>query len=101
MERTWKAEGAASGERGRASRDGFGPEALEAIAEQAAELVLAKLGDTVSPWLTRAEAAEYLRVPLSRIEKDRTIPSHRWGGRRLYRRDELDAFVGSSDNIRP
>ena len=61
------------------------------IAEQAAALVLAKLGKLRSPWLTRREAAEYLSLPLSRLEKDRTIPCHRDAGRVLYHRDELDA----------
>jgi hypothetical protein len=32
-------------------------------------------------------------VPLSRLEKDRTLPSHRWGGRVLYHRQELDEYV--------
>jgi hypothetical protein len=77
------------------------PEALEAIAERAAAIVVARVDANTSPWLTRAEAAKYLRVPLSRLEKDRTVPSHKWGGRRLYLRPELDDFVRSSDNIRP
>jgi hypothetical protein len=46
-----------------------------------------------SPWMTRPQAAEYLSMPLSRLEKDKTVPSHRWDGRVLYHRDELDAFV--------
>ncbi len=43
--------------------------------------------------MTRAEAADYLRVPLSRLEKDRTVPTHRWDGRVLYARHELDAWL--------
>lgn len=66
-------------------------EAVTKIAEQAAALTLARLGKLRSPWLTRREAAEYLGLPLSRLEKDRTIPCHRDGGRVLYHRDELDA----------
>ena len=62
------------------------------IAEQSAAVALTKLMElrVWSPWLTRREAAEYLRLPLSRLEKDRTIPCHRDGGRVLYHRDELD-----------
>jgi excisionase family DNA binding protein len=60
------------------------------IAERAAVLVLAQLQRTGSPWMTRKEAAEYLRLPLSRLEKDRSVPCHRDGGRVLYNRHELD-----------
>ena len=40
--------------------------------------------------MTRAQAADYLGLPLSRLEKDRRIPSHRDGRRVLYHRAELD-----------
>jgi hypothetical protein len=43
--------------------------------------------------LTRAQAAAYLNVPTSRLEKDRTVPAHRWDGRILYNRAELDAWL--------
>ena len=73
------------------------PETLEAIARRAAELVLAETTaqntDQTSPWLTRREAAAYLGLPLSRLEKDRQIPCHRDRGRVLYHRDELDAHL--------
>ena len=59
------------------------------IAQQAASIALDKIA-AGSPWLTRKEAAEYLRLPLSRLEKDKTIPCHRDAGRVLYHRDELD-----------
>jgi hypothetical protein len=49
--------------------------------------------DAVSPWMTRAAAAVYLGVPVSRLEKDRTVPSHLWDGRRLYHRVELDEWL--------
>jgi hypothetical protein len=73
-------------------------EALEQIAEHAAGLVLAQLGNVESPWLTRKQAADYLSVPISRLEKDKRVPGHRWHGRVLYHRDELDAFVRSLGN---
>jgi excisionase family DNA binding protein len=68
-------------------------DALEAIAQRTAEIMDERAGNEQSPWLTRSEAAEYLAVPLSRLEKDRTLPSHRWGGRVLYHRQELDEYV--------
>jgi len=67
-------------------------EALEAIAERAAELVAGRMAREASPWMTRARAATYLGLPVSRLEKDKRIPCHRDGGRVLYHRDELDAY---------
>ncbi len=49
-----------------------------------------------SPWLTAAEAAEYLRCPVSRVRKltmTRELPSHRDGRRVLYNAAELDEFI--------
>ena len=51
-----------------------------------------------SPWLTAAEAARYLACPLSRVRKLTSLgslPSYRDGGRVLYHRDDLDAYVRS------
>lgn len=76
-------------------------EALEQIAARAAQLVRAEANADASPWLTRKQAAAYLSVPLSRLEKDRRVPCHRWEGRVLYHRDELDQFVRSLDNTHP
>jgi hypothetical protein len=70
------------------------PAVLEQLVEQVAERVRAELAES-SPWLTRVEAAKYLRVPLSRLEKDRTVPSHRWDGRVLYNRSELDDWLAA------
>ena len=71
------------------------PEALEELVERVAERVLEQLGQANggSPWLTRREAADYLRLPLSRLEKDRTLPCHRDGRRVLYHRAELDEYL--------
>jgi hypothetical protein len=66
-------------------------ELLEAIAARPAELVAER--PAASPWMTRRAAAEYLGVPTSRLEKDRTVPCRRWDGRVLYHRDELDAWL--------
>jgi hypothetical protein len=46
-----------------------------------------------STWLTRPQLADRLGVPVSRIEKDRRIPCHRWDGRVLYHADEVDEWL--------
>lgn len=67
-----------------------------AIAAEVRRQLDAMHRDTVSPWLTAAEAAVYLRCPVSRVRRltmmDR-LPVHRDGRRVLYLRDELDAFI--------
>ena len=64
------------------------PETVELIAGRVAELLAEQ-----SPWMTREQAAGYLQLPVSRLEKDKTIPCHqdRPGGRVLYHRGKLDA----------
>lgn len=68
------------------------PELVEVIAERVADL-LADRQAGPSPWMTRGQAASYLGVPVSRLEKDRTVPSRKWDGRRLYHRVELDGWL--------
>jgi hypothetical protein len=74
-------------------------EALEAIAARAAQLVAERLARESSPWMTRAQAARYLRVPESRLEKDaaksgrRAIPVHHDGALCRYHVDELDRWL--------
>jgi hypothetical protein len=61
---------------------------------------LERLGNG-SPWMDRQAAARYLSLPVSRLEKDASkngaheIPLHREGGRVLYHRQELDAYLSS------
>ncbi len=55
-------------------------------------------GITCSPWLTREEAADYMRVSpytIDRWVRDERLPRHRIDGIRSarFRRDELDALV--------
>lgn len=69
------------------------PQLVDAVAEKVAAILSDRENGNASPWLTRAEAADYLGVPVSRLEKDRTLPVHRWDGRVLYNRDELDAYL--------
>jgi hypothetical protein len=66
-------------------------ETLDAIVRQVADLVLAQSAPQ-TPWMTRREAAEYLRLPISRLEKHKGIPAHRDEGRVMYHRDELDKY---------
>ncbi len=67
------------------------PDVFEGIAQRAAELVANRAPE--SPWLTRSQAADYLGVPLSRLEKDKSVPHHRWDGRILYNQEELDSWL--------
>lgn len=68
---------------------------VETIARRAADIVLAQLA-TASEWMTSAEAAEYLRCTRGRIHNlvsEGRLPHHKDGGRLLFRRSELDAYV--------
>ena len=58
---------------------------------------------TGSPFLTAAEAAEYLRFPLKRIynlTSRREIPHRKQEGRLLFRTDELDRWMDRSTQAR-
>jgi excisionase family DNA binding protein len=71
------------------------PSDIEAIASRVANLIAQ---EDISPWLNTSGAAEYLCCPVSRIRKltmTDSIPSYREGGRRLYKRSELDAFIAA------
>jgi excisionase family DNA binding protein len=66
---------------------------IEAIAARVAELVG---NQHASPWLNTEGAAEYMACPVSRVRKltmTGQLPSYKEGGRRLYKRTELDAFI--------
>jgi hypothetical protein len=71
------------------------PAVVAQLVADVVERVKAELAES-SPWLTRQQAAVYLAVPVSRLEKDRTVPAHRWDGRVLYHRAELDSWLQSS-----
>jgi len=66
---------------------------VEEVASRVADLL--RPWQSESPWLTRPEAAQYLRVSLSKLEKDKTVPSHKVGGRVLYNKTELDECIRS------
>lgn len=66
---------------------------IEAIAARVADLVA---NQHLSPWLNTEGAADYLACPVSRVRKltmTGQLPSYKEGGRRLYNRSELDAFI--------
>jgi hypothetical protein len=66
---------------------------LDALADLVAERLKLTWISASSPWLDRKAVADYLGVPISPVEKDRTLPCHRWEGRVLYHRDELDGWL--------
>jgi excisionase family DNA binding protein len=71
---------------------------IDRLADLLAERVAERIVAQRSPWLDAHEAADYLRCSLSRVRKLTMlaeVPSHRDGGRVLYRRDELDQYVAA------
>jgi hypothetical protein len=75
--------------------DGFLLSLHPATIDQLVELVAARVQEsqTLSPWMTRPEAAAYLRWPVSRLEKRRDVPHVRDEGRVMYHRDRLDEWL--------
>ena len=67
-------------------------DAFDVLVARVTDRVLTEVADS-SPWMNRHAAAGYLDVPVSRLEKDRTVPTHRWDGRILYNRHELDEWL--------
>jgi excisionase family DNA binding protein len=73
---------------------------IEEMVRAAVRDVLAEQPNSVSPWLSVAEAAEYLRTTEHAIRAGvkRELPVHRTAtGRLLFRRDELDAYATAGD----
>jgi excisionase family DNA binding protein len=57
-----------------------------------------------SPWMSAAEAAEYLRCPVSRVRKltmTRELPCEHDGSRVLYHREALDAYLRAGGAVSP
>lgn len=68
------------------------------VAQRAVALLAAHVHDS-TPWMTTEEAVAYTRIPAGTFEKLSArgrIPFHtaESGRRKLYHRDELDAFLG-------
>lgn len=83
------------------------PEIVDALLELMDEKVAAAAGaggQPVSPWLSIAEAAEYLRTSERTVERmiaRGRIRSTTIGRRRLLRREELDAFAAAGEDVAP
>ncbi len=81
------------------------PDVIEVIAQRAAAIVAETVRETRSPWLTVEEAAEYLRWSKHRVYKNvgrDGIPHRKHGGRLLFHRQELDAWLeGYREGRRP
>jgi hypothetical protein len=78
------------------SNDGLNLRLPDDFLTNVVDLVTERIRDELAhdrPVLTRSEAAAFLGVPVSRLEKDRTVPCRRWDGRVLYLRDELEEWV--------
>jgi excisionase family DNA binding protein len=77
------------------------PEFLEAVAERAAAILAERQVEQApaAPYLTVAEAAEYLRATPKRIYDltgQRRLPFVKDGTRTLLRRADLDAYLADS-----
>lgn len=90
--------GSATGEKTRPPTDRGGAIAVElpssfidAVAERVAEQ-LAEIA-AGSPWMDRRAAATYLGVSVARLERRKDVPAHRWDGRVLYHRGEIDEWL--------
>lgn len=71
-------------------------QAVERIAEIVERRVAERLADLVSPWMTVPQVADYMSAPTSRIYKLTStdeLPHHKEGGRLLFHRDEVDAYI--------
>ena len=69
-------------------------ELLDQLARRVADLVAVER--TSSPWMSAPQAAEYLDWPIKRVynlTSAQSIPHHRQGGRLIFHRDELDAWL--------
>lgn len=67
---------------------------LEQLARRLATLIAEERD--ASPWMSAPQAAEYLGWPIKRVYNltaAQAIPHHRQGGRLIFRRDELDAWL--------
>jgi excisionase family DNA binding protein len=70
-------------------------EVTEALTEHVANIVSARLNDRPE-YMATDEVATYLRWPTKRIDNlcaKRRIPFHKEGGRRVFVRQEIDAWV--------
>lgn len=77
----------------------FPPEMIEAIAAQVAERIFEAQEPKAEPYLTRAQAAEYLACApkrISELTEREAIRFYADGSRKLYRRSDLDEYLSGS-----
>lgn len=68
------------------------------VADKLAVLLAPHGAPAATPWMSAQAAADYIGCSLSRVRKLTMLgdlPTHRDGGRVLYRRDDLDAYIRS------
>jgi excisionase family DNA binding protein len=71
------------------------PEVADVLAQQVADIVMARLDDRPE-YMTTEEVAAYLGWPKKRIDNlcaQFRIPFHKDGGRRIFVRQEIDNWV--------
>lgn len=74
-------------------------EVLDTIADRVAARVLEQLdqqrtGDA-DAWMTLKQCAAYVGMSEEALRKRRDLPRTRWGGRLLFRRSTVNAFLDS------
>jgi len=70
--------------------------ALDQLADKLAQRLNGQLRSSGSPWMNARQAADYIGCSLSRVRKLTMLgdlPTHRDGGRVMYRQDDLDAYM--------
>jgi excisionase family DNA binding protein len=71
------------------------PQVADALAQQVADIVIARLGDRPE-YLSTEEVAAYLGWPKKRIDNlcaQSRIPFHKDGGRRVFVRQEINGWI--------
>jgi len=79
-------------------------DALDAVAERVAEILVEREAGRPEPWVGVEEAAEHLACPPSRVYALTSacrIPHERDGSRLLFRRSQLDLFIAEGGAKRP
>ena len=69
-------------------------ELVREIAQEEVRAALAEVEQPVPLWLNSTEAAAVLGISVGHLHNLRgTVPSYKVGGRRRYKRSELDAWI--------
>lgn len=72
-------------------------EVLDAIADRVSRRVLEHLAEPrtadADAWMTLKQCAAYVGMSEEALRKRRDLPRSRWGGRLLFRRSAVDAYL--------